>query len=166
MTARPILNWPDSALSQICAPVSAGTKADVAALVSDLFDSMYAGLGRGLAAPQIGVLKRVFVMDAGWKSGKRTPRACLDPSIVAVGPLASGEEACLSMPGIAVSVARASEVVLSYTDLQGHQRREHLVGAEAIIAQHEADHLDGKMHFDHLDATARTSILAQYEAMT
>ena len=80
MAVLPILKWPDPRLSQGCAPVA---HEPLDALIADLFETMYAAQGRGLAAPQVGVLKRVFVMDCGWKDGDPTPLAMINPTIMA-----------------------------------------------------------------------------------
>ena len=154
---------PDARLSQACAPV----EGDRATLIRDMFDTMYDAPGRGLAAPQVGVLERLFVMDAGWKTGEKTPRVCINPRIVEPSDsVATGEEGCLSVPGVTAHVARPVQVVLEYTDETGAACRVTLTGAEAVIAQHETDHLDGIMHFDRLDADARAALLAEYEALT
>jgi peptide deformylase len=161
MSIRPVLRWPDPRLSQRCAPV---TDLEAArALIADLFDTMYDAPGRGLAAPQVGEMLRVFVMDAGWKSGEKTPRACIDPHVIsAATPVATGEEGCLSMPGVTALVERPVRVVLGYRDEAGDPQQVALEGAEARVALHELDHLDGVMHFDRLAAPARDALLAEY----
>ncbi|WGW04958.1 peptide deformylase [Tropicibacter oceani] len=164
MSVLPILTWPDPRLSRVCDPVS--DVAAVAPLIVDMFETMYAAPGRGLAAPQVGVLARVFVMDAGWKSGDKTPLACINPAIVETSEArVSGGEGCLSMPGIEVQVPRFAEVTLAYTDPEGRDCRRRLTGFEAICAQHELDHLDGTLHVDRLDADARALALSEYEAL-
>lgn len=121
----------------------------MAALAGDMLETMYAAPGRGLAGPQVGVMRRIFVMDAGWKTGTPTPRICLDPRIVALGDdLAVREEACLSIPGRPVRVTRPARIRLTWKDLDGAARSAELDGEEAAIAQHEADHLDGRLIID------------------
>ena len=164
MSVLPILRWPDRRLATVCDPV--GDPAPVEALVGDMFETMYAAPGRGLAAPQVGVLKRLFVMDTGWKTGEMTPLVCIDPAIVEVSEaLTVGPEGCLSIPGVTAQVPRHAEIVLAFTGLDGLRRTERLTGADAICAQHEYDHLDGLVHFDRLDADARASLMAEYEAL-
>ena len=161
MSRLPILQWPDPRLSQVCASVE--TVASVDALVTDMFETMYDAPGRGLAAPQVGSMLRLFVMDAGWKEGDMTPLACLNPRIVAQGETrATGPEGCLSVPGVTADVTRAQQITLAYTDLTGAACEITLSGAAAIIAQHELDHLDGGMHFDRLEAADRAALLADY----
>lgn len=165
MSVLPILKWPDPRLSQSCAPVD--EPGALRGLVDDMFETMYAAPGRGLAAPQVGVMKRLFVMDAGWKEGERTPLACIDPHVISkTGTVVPGEEGCLSVPGVTAQVERAGEVLLGYRDLDGAAQQAQLSGAAARIAQHELDHLDGIMHFDRLDANARDALLADYESVS
>lgn len=162
MSVMPILTWPDAALQTVCAPVSE----DVSALVADMFETMYDAPGRGLAAPQVGVNARLFVMDAGWKTGEKTPLVCVNPEIeVLDGAAVDGDEGCLSMPGVTVVVPRVEHVRLSYDDLSGVRHVLELEGAAARIAQHEADHLDGLMHFHRVPPEARAQALADWEAL-
>lgn len=164
MSLLDILRWPDPRLAQVCASVD--EPAALADVVSDMFETMYAAPGRGLAGPQVGVMQRVFVMDAGWKTGARTPLVCINPEMVARSEaVAEGPEGCLSMPGVTAEVTRAVAVTLAFTGLDGVRREIALDGAAAIIAQHEYDHLDGVMHFDRLGAAARAAVLADYEAL-
>lgn len=162
MSLRPILRWPDPRLARPCAPV---TDLEAArALIADLFETMYDAPGRGLAAPQVGAMLRVFVMDAGWKSGEKTPRACIDPHVISASDAtAMGEEGCLSVPGVTAQVERPVGIVLGYRDEAGEAQQVALEGAEARVAQHELDHLDGVMHFDRLGAAARDALLAEYD---
>ena len=165
MTARPILIWPDPRLSEICAP--AVFTAKTADLVRDLFDSMYAAAGRGLAAPQIGLLQRIFVMDAGWKDGAPTPRICINPKIMVTSDdTAKHPEGCLSLPGVTADVVRPALITLLSYDLDGQPRQWALQGFEAICAQHELDHLDGILTFDRLSAVARVALKTRYNEMS
>ncbi|MBE9637665.1 peptide deformylase [Salipiger mangrovisoli] len=164
MSLLPILRWPDPRLSQRCDEV--GSVDEVAGLVSDLFETMYDAPGRGLAAPQVGAMFRVFVMDAGWKDGEMTPRACINPEITwRSDERVTGGEGCLSIPGVTAQVERHARIRLAYTDLGGAAQEAELSGAEAIVAQHEYDHLDGLVHFDRLEAEARAALIADYEAL-
>ncbi|SNS88709.1 peptide deformylase [Antarctobacter heliothermus] len=161
MSLLPILKWPDPRLAQVCTPVV--DPAAVEQLVTDMFETMYAAPGRGLAAPQIGVMARLFVMDAGWKEGDMTPLACLDPRItLTTDATATATEGCLSVPGVTADVTRPAEITLTFTDLTGTAQEVTLTGAAATIAQHELDHLDGIMHFDRIDPAARDTLLADY----
>jgi len=163
MSVLPILTWPDRRLSQVCDDVA--DAAALGALIDDMFDTMYAAPGRGLAAPQVGVMQRLFVMDPTWKEGNRTQYVCINPVIVdASGATRTGQEACLSIPNVAADVTRPSEITLAYTDREGVRRQEHLTGFAATCAQHELDHLNGLVIFDRLDAEARADLETAYEA--
>ncbi|MHA6326312.1 peptide deformylase [Roseivivax sp. CAU 1753] len=163
MSVCKVLCWPDARLASPCDPI--GDIAAVAPLVADLFETMYAAPGRGLAAPQVGVPGRIFVMDAGWKDGAKTPRACINPEILWSSEAhVALDEGCLSIPGITVTLSRPAEITLRYTTPTGDRREAHLTGAEARIAQHEQDHLDGRVTLDRLDARARDAALAAYAA--
>ena len=164
MTVRPILAWPDPKLSQVCDPVEDATA--ISALIDDLFDTMYDAPGRGLAAPQIGVMQRVFVMDPTWKEGSKTPYVCINPEILSSSDIRKpGEEACLSIPGVAAQVIRPSEITLAYTDRDGGRRADHLTGFAATCAQHELDHLDGRVIFDRIAPEQRAELEATYQAL-
>ena len=162
MSVLPILSYPDPRLKETCAPVA--DPALEAQLAADLLDTMYAAPGRGLAAPQVGVLRRIFVMDAGWKTGAPSPRVCINPEIEwASDETATAEEGCLSIPGLSVPVTRPARIRLRATDLAGKTEELSLDGAEALIAQHELDHLDGIVTLDRVDGATRAALLADYE---
>jgi len=164
MTVRPILTWPDDRLTAMCAPVSKADDA-VRTLVADMLDTMYAAPGRGLAASQVGVLSRVFVMDPTWKDGTPSPVVCINPEIIAQGDqIATASEGCLSIPGVEVPVDRPTTVRMVWTDLDGHVHDEELSGFAALCAQHELDHLNGVVTLDRVDQSQRAGILARYEA--
>lgn len=146
---RRIVLHPDPILSQRCEPVGYQTDAVIRCLAADLLATMYAVGGRGLAAPQIGVSQRVFVMDCGWKDGRPTPLVLLDPEVVARSDKTlDAVEECLSIPGQPVSVTRPVEVEMVWYDLSGCRHQRVLTGPAARIAQHEADHLDGLLIVD------------------
>lgn len=161
MSVLPILTWPDPRLSKICTDVG---EEDLRQLIADMFDTLYASGGRGLAAPQVGVMRRLFVMDADWKQGKATPEVFADPKIVVrerqteVAP-----EGCLSIPGLEVPVTRPVAVTLRWRDGSGDFHMRDFDGFEARCIQHEIDHLDGKVTLDYLSSADRTQFLSQYE---
>ena len=149
---REILRWPDPRLTSICEPVTA----DARDLAADMLATMYAACGRGLAAPQVGVLLRLFVMDATWKAGTPAPQVFVNPAVVWLSEArALGPEGCLSIPGVTTEVERAREIRLRWYDLDGTAHEETLTGFSAICAQHEYDHLNGRLTLDHLTPQAR-----------
>lgn len=162
MSIRDILRWPDPRLQHACAPMGRVTDR-VRALAQDMFDTMYAAPGRGLAGPQVGVMQRIFVMDPTWKDGDPSPVVCIDPEIlVASEDRVAMEEACLSIPGITAEIERPARIRLGWTDLDGVRREADLEGFAARCAQHECDHLNGIVTFDRLEPGIRDSLLAQY----
>ena len=146
---RPILTVPHDALRAVCAPVTRFDDA-LAALTEEMFAAMYAAPGRGLAAPQIGVLQRVFVTDVTWKDGTRSPRVFVNAEVLDADPaLVVNDESCLSIPRITVAVPRPARVRLRFQDLQGEVHEETFDGTAAVIVQHERDHLDGILCTDY-----------------
>ncbi len=165
MSVLEVLRWPDPVLTQTCAPVEAITP-EIETLAQDMLETMYAAPGRGLAAPQVGVLQRIFVMDIGWKEGKPDPLVCINPMLQEVGEdRADGEEGCLSIPGVTAMVNRPTQVQMVWTGLTGARYVQSFEGFGAVCAQHELDHLDGVVTFDHLDADTRAALIAEYTAL-
>lgn len=147
MAVLPILHWPDALLSTPCAvaPVDDATLT----LARDMLATMYAAQGRGLAAPQIGVLLRLFVMDATWKTGSDAPEVFFNPEILwRSDTMATGPEGCLSIPDVLTDVTRHTEIILRWTTTEGAIAAQRLTGFRAICAQHEIDHLDGILTVD------------------
>lgn len=148
---REILLAPHPLLRALSQPAGYLSAPGLQRLAADLLATMYAAGGRGLAAPQIGELRRVFVMDAGWKAGRPDPQVMLDPDILTRSDeVETRDEACLSIPGQPVAVARPVGITLAWYDLEGLHHQRVLSGGEARIAQHEIDHLDGRLILDHL----------------
>lgn len=155
----PILRWPDPRLSQPCAP--AVLDDDLRQLAADMLETMYAAPGRGLAAPQVGRLLRLFVMDVAWKTDEPAPMVLINPSIELLGDRVAGPEGCLSIPGPVTEVERSSQVRVRWTDLDGAAREELFDGFAAICIQHEYDHLDGLLTLDRLSPEARAKAEAE-----
>jgi peptide deformylase len=140
---QPIIIFPDDRLTTVCEPVTDFGK-NLHNLVRDLFDTMYASDGIGLAAPQIGVLSRVFVVDV--REGKKpfNPIAFINSELLVKTGNAEDIEGCLSMPGLELTIRRATYVYCSFDNLDGHSKLYHqLHGLEARVFQHELDHLAG-----------------------
>lgn len=161
MAVLPILLWPDARLSERCGPVD-----DVAAvqgLIADMFETMYAAPGRGLAAPQVGAMLRLFVMDATWKDGENTPMVMINPVIMAAERVpVTMEEGCLSIPGLMVPVQRPKAVTVQWTSETGEIHMNDFDGAEARIIQHEFDHLNGTVTLDRVAPDLRAELEAVY----
>jgi peptide deformylase len=161
VSVLPIRRWPDPVLSRPCASVADAS--EVAALAQDMLETMYAAPGRGLAAPQVGVALRLFVMDVTWKEGAPSPVVCVNPEILeSATERVPGPEGCLSIPGVTAEVPRAPWIVLRWTTPEGALREERLEGPAAICAQHEYDHLDGIVTFDRIGAEQRAALEAEY----
>ncbi len=164
MAVLPIVKWPSLVLTVRAGRIE-GVTAGIRRLADDMLATMYDAAGRGLAAPQVGIAQRLFVMDAGWKSGTPSPLVCINPEILwRSDVMASGSEGCLSIPGPLVVVRRPQAIRMEWHDLDGQAHRARLAGAAAIIAQHEIDHLDGILTLDHLAPTARARAEAEVTA--
>ena len=126
-----------------------------------MIETMYDAPGRGLAAPQVGVSLRMFVMDCHWKDGvARDPVVAIDPEIVSKSETTKlFTEGCLSMPGIPVEVERPADITLRWRDLEGAVHVADFTDLASVIAQHEYDHLDGILNTDFLpdDEQARVA---------
>jgi peptide deformylase len=138
----PIRVVPDPVLRQVCAPVTVFDDA-LRALIADMFATMYAAPGRGLAAPQVGQAVRVFVMDVGWKTGDPAPVVFVNPVLTLSTDRAEGPEGCLSIPDTFCDVDRAQSVQVTWQDADGKAQSAAFTGFAAVCIQHEADHLDG-----------------------
>nr|WP_245398757.1 peptide deformylase [Oceaniglobus trochenteri] len=158
------MKWPDPVLSQVCAPVAlfdAGLKA----LIDDMFATMYAAPGRGLAAPQVGRALRLFVMDVTWKEGTPSPFAFVNPQILwASDDLGTADEQCLSIPDVPMPVERPQTVRMRWQGHDGAWQEQELSGMAARCAQHELDHLDGIVIFDRVAPDLRAGLEAGYLA--
>ncbi|KEJ90989.1 peptide deformylase [Sulfitobacter donghicola] len=162
MSVLPILMWPDPRLKEICAPIEE-ISPEVEVLAADMLETMYAAEGRGLAGPQVGAMLRIFVMDAGWKEGKPDPLVCINPMFQEIGEeRATNTEGCLSIPGVTAEVSRPDQVQMVWTGLNGGRYVQSFSGFAAVCVQHELDHLDGVVTFDHLDADTRAALEAEY----
>lgn len=161
MTVRTVLTWPDKRLLATAHPVEA-VDAPIRALVDDMFETMYAEKGVGLAATQIGVPLEVVVMDCGKKDAPM-PLALINPRIVEREGAIVWNEGCLSLPGVTAEVERAERVVVEYLDRDGQAMRMQASGLLAVCIQHELDHLDGQLYVDRLGKLERLSVLSDYE---
>ena len=156
MTVRPILTAPDPRLQAVSTDVET-VDDEIRRLIDDMADSMYAADGIGLAAIQIGVAKRVLVIDLDQKDGKRNPRAFINPKITwASEEMAVFEEGCLSVPEIWDDVERPARIRAEYLDENGEKQLLEADGMLATCLQHEMDHLNGVLFIDHLSRLKRS----------
>jgi len=154
----PILIAPNPVLRLKARPVAAND-ASVPDLAAKMLASMYAAPGIGLAAPQVGVSSRLFVMDLQ-ENNVRTPLVLVNPEILAQSKeMNSREEGCLSIPGQYAEVTRPARVKVRYLDLGGARREIDGDGLLAACLQHEIDHLDGVLFVDHLSALKRNILM-------
>jgi peptide deformylase len=159
MAIRPILIAPDPRLKAVSTPVET-VDAGIRALVEDMADSMYAAEGIGLAAVQIGVAKRIIVMDLDQKDGKKDWRVFINPKITwASEEMATFEEGCLSVPEIWDDVERPARIKAEYLDLDGKKIEIEADGMLATCLQHEMDHLEGVLFIDHFSRLKRSIAL-------
>jgi peptide deformylase len=149
MALRPIRQVPDPVLRAVCAAVTEFDAPELQAIAEDMLETMYAAPGRGLAAPQVGLTLRLFVMDTEWKTGTPAPLVAVNPVIVARSDAwAEMEEGCLSIPGEVCLVRRPAGIVLGWHALDGASRTGSFEGFAARCIQHEVDHLDGILCID------------------
>ena len=159
MAILPILTAPDPRLKQKAAPVDA-VDAELVRLMDDMLETMYAAPGIGLAAPQVGVGRRVLVLDIGRDETDRAPIRMANPEIVWVSDEDNRyEEGCLSVPEHYAEVVRPKEVRVRYLDQDNQKRELAADGLLATVVQHEIDHLDGILFIDHISALKRNMIL-------
>lgn len=154
MAVREIVRYGSPVLRENCEPVE---KIDdrVKKLVRDMFDTLRKANGLGLAAPQVGVNLRVFIIDLTQVDFDAEPLVFINPEIIEKKGNVLGEEGCLSFPGLYFDVPRAEEVVVEYQDLEGKRKRLKAFGMTARAIQHENDHLNGVLFVDYLSAAER-----------
>ena len=153
---RDILVYPDPFLARKAVPVAA-VDDRIRALVRDMFETMYAAEGVGLAAPQVGVGKRVVVLDVSPVDDTIAPVSVVNPEIVSRKGSATAVEGCLSVPGVQGEVCRAETVEVRGMDEQGKPLRIQAAGILSRALQHEIDHLDGVLFIDRLSSSPAAS---------
>lgn len=164
MSIRPILLHPDPRLKKVCPPVAAVTD-EIAQLAEDMLATMYDAPGVGLAAPQVGVLTRMFVMDCVKEEGAAPrPMVLINPEIIWRSEERNTyEEGCLSIPEHYAPVTRPAQVTMRWLGLDGKMHEEEFDNLWSTCAQHELDHLDGKLFIDHLGPIKRQMITRKME---
>ncbi len=156
---KDIVIYPDDVLKKVAKPVE-DINDDVLAIVKDMVDTMYEKRGIGLAAPQIGISKRIIVVDIDWpETKKRDPKVIINPVIEIREGSQKGQERCLSLPGIADMVKRSFYVKVRGISPEGDEVEFEGEDLLAVVFQHEIDHLDGKVFIDHLSRLKRNFYL-------
>ncbi|WP_050928639.1 peptide deformylase [Aestuariivita boseongensis] len=157
MTVRPCLPWPDKRLRTPAAPVEEITD-EIRAIWQDMIDTMEAMPGVGLAAPQIGVMLRLAVVDGSDTRGRAVRLA--NPEILQASPeMREHEEASPNLPGVSAKLKRPRVVTVRYLDENGVMTRRDFTDLEATSVQHQIDHLNGRMYFDNLSKMKRDMLL-------
>ena len=160
MALLPILEFPDPRLRTRAEPVRKFDDA-LRKLIGNMFETMYAAPGIGLAATQVDVHRALLVMDAS--HDKNQPQVYINPEILLRDGVEVSEEGCLSVPSIFEEVQRAARVRVKAHDVQGHVFERELDGLEAVCLQHEMDHLAGKLFVDYLSSLKRERIRRKLE---
>lgn len=163
MTLRPIITLPDEkTLREVSTPVAA-IDSEVRKLWDDMLETMYKAPGIGLAAIQIGVPRRMLVVDLSKEGEEKKPLFVANPEIVWSSEAQSDyEEGCLSIPDFYEMVTRPTEVKVRYVDRQGETMEIHAAGLLATCLQHEIDHLNGVLFVDHISRLKRERVLKKF----
>jgi peptide deformylase len=154
MALLPILKYPDPRLKTAASPVTT-VDDEIRKLVDDMAETMYAAEGCGLAANQVGVMKRIFIVDAAGEDEPSDLKVFINPEILETVGIQTWEEGCLSFPGITEEIKRAERVRVRALDLQGKAFELEATGLLAVAIQHENDHLNGVVMLDKLSALKR-----------
>jgi peptide deformylase len=163
MATRPILILPDARLRAVADPIET-IDGDIKKLAQDMLETMYEAPGIGLAAPQIGELKRIVVMDLAKDDEPKAPVVMINPEILKFSEdTVVSEEGCLSIPELYYDVERPAEVTVRYTDLDGKVQEVEAKDRFAICVQHELDHLDGVLYIDYLSRLKRDRVLKKFQ---
>ena len=180
MSVREILKYPDKELKLKATAVDMSAEeagARVRELIEDMFETMYATGGVGLAATQVGALKRVIVLDIPVepldepdgddteKTNKRQTLSLINPELTDLSGETSFEEGCLSLPGITADVKRAERLRLTALDQKGEAVEMEVEGFLAVVLQHEVDHLDGLLFVDRIGRIRRELLLRKYKKL-
>jgi peptide deformylase len=162
MAVRDIITLPDKRLRLVSKPVGK-IDADVRQLVDDMFETMYAAPGIGLAAIQVGVPKRVITMDLAKKDEPKNPLVFINPQILwTAEERATYEEGCLSIPEYYEEVERPAQVRVAFLDRDGAEREVEADGLLATCIQHEIDHINGVLFIDHISKLKRSRVIKKF----
>lgn len=165
MSVLPIVTLPDPVLRKISDPVERVDHA-VVKLMDDMLETMYAAPGVGLAAVQVGVPRRIVVIDTSDEGEPKKPLIMANPEIVALGSTTRlYEEGCLSIPDVRVDIERPSTVTVRYIDRAGVQQTLSADGLLATAIQHELDHLDGHLIIDFMSRLKRDMVIRKFKKL-
>ncbi|MDF1579985.1 MAG: peptide deformylase [Desulfuromonadales bacterium] len=162
MALLKILHYPDPVLSRVAEPVDT-IDAALRTLASDMAETMYAAPGVGLAAPQVGISRRLIVLDCTPKDEPRQLYVAINPEIIAHSGTLFEEEGCLSVPGYYARVERDEEITVRFLDLAGEQHELTTDGLLAVAFQHEIDHLNGMLFVDRLSSLKKSLFRKKYK---
>lgn len=166
MPILPIITLPDPVLREKSAPIER-VDDDVRALANNMLETMYAAPGIGLAAVQVGVLRRLLILDtAKGEDVPKEPFVLINPEILSFGDTPRvHEEGCLSIPRMYAEVERPALVRVRYVDLDGKQQEREFADLQSTVVQHEIDHLEGVLFIDHLSRLRRNLLIRKYHKM-
>ena len=162
MAIRPILTLPDPILRKKAKPIER-VDADLRRLVDDMLLTMYDAPGIGLAAPQIGILRRLIVMDPAKDEAPKTPVIMVNPEILERSEeMRVHDEGCLSIPDFTAEIERPAKTRVSFLDRAGKKQEIELNGIWSTLVQHEIDHLNGVLFIDYLSRLKRDRIVKKF----
>ena len=162
MSLLPIVLLPDPVLRSVSAPVER-VDDEVRRLVADMLETMYDAPGVGLAAIQVGIPRRLLVIDVSGEDETPQPLALINPRILALSDeLRTHEEGCLSIPDVRIDIDRPARIKVAYTDRDGKPQELDADGLLATAIQHEMDHLDGRLIIDFLSRLKRDIIVRRF----
>jgi peptide deformylase len=162
MTIKPLIILPDPVLRQVSKPIER-VDADLQRLSDDMLETMYDAPGIGLAAIQIGVARRMLVIDLSKEGEEKQPLVFINPEIVSSSDERSVyEEGCLSIPDYYAEVERPAKVTVNYLDRDGKEQSVEADGLLATCLQHEIDHLNGVLFIDHISRLKREMVIKKF----
>ena len=163
MTKLKIVIAPDQRLNTICSEVKRIEKGTLF-FIENMVETMYESNGIGLAAPQVGIMDRILVMDCSYEENDRRLKKIINPEIIKYSDeLSEHEEGCLSLPQQFAKIERPSIVKVRYLDVNGDKCEEEFEGLESTCLQHEIDHLNGKLFIDHISKLRKKLILKKLQ---
>ena len=162
MTIKPLIILPDPLLRQVSKPIER-FDADTRRLASDMFETMYDAPGIGLAAIQVGIERRMLVIDVAREGEEKQPLVFINPTVVASSDERSVyEEGCLSIPDYYAEVERPAKVTVEYFDVEGAKQTVEADGLLATCLQHEIDHLNGVLFIDYISRLKREMVIKKF----